>query len=298
MNFRHHTVALAATGLCLFAACGSDDDEDSAGGDSAGSSKPAAFAITTSESGKKVTIDAPETIEAGLTEITLENAGKGSHDAQLVRVDGDQTAEQVLSEVLESGEGAPTPDWAHGAGGIGTTPGGQTGRATQVLEPGTYYLADTESSGGEGEGTSNAKNGGIVKFEVTGDAASAELPATDGSIVANEYSFEATGLKAGKNEITFDNTGKELHHTIAFPLNKGATLADAKKAFASEKPPSGPPPVDFEAGASTAVLDGGEKQTTELDLKKGKYVLLCFIADRAGGPPHVAKGMVSEATVE
>ena len=35
-----------------------------------------------------------------------------------------------------------------------------------------------------------------------------------------------------------------------------------------------------------------------LDLKKGKYALVCFIPDRQGGPPHVAKGMVSEATVE
>ncbi len=35
-----------------------------------------------------------------------------------------------------------------------------------------------------------------------------------------------------------------------------------------------------------------------LELKKGKYVPVCFISDRKGGPPHVAKGMISEATVE
>lgn len=297
MNLRHHTVALAATGLCLFAACGSDDDEDSSSGDSASSSKPAAFAITTSESGKKISIDAPEEVEAGLIEITLENTGKGLHDAQLVRVDGDHSAEEVISEVIDSGEGAPTPEWAFAGGGVATTPPGQTGRTTQVFEPGTYYLVDTESSGGEGEGASNAKRGGIVKFEVTGEA-SGDLPDTEATIVANEYSFEATGLKAGKNEVTFENAGKELHHTIAVPLNKGATLADATKAFGSEEEPAGPPPVDFENLAATTVLEGGLSQVTELDLKKGKYVLVCFISDRAGGPPHVAKGMISEATVE
>ena len=37
----------------------------------------------------------------------------------------------------------------------------------------------------------------------------------------------------------------------------------------------------------------------DLDFKKsGKYVALCFIPDRQGGTPHVAKGMVSELTVE
>ncbi len=29
----------------------------------------------------------------------------------------------------------------------------------------------------------------------------------------------------------------------------------------------------------------------------GKYSLVCFIEDRKGGPPHVAKGMVGETTV-
>lgn len=36
----------------------------------------------------------------------------------------------------------------------------------------------------------------------------------------------------------------------------------------------------------------------QLDLKRGKYVLVCFVSDREGGPPHVAMGMIAEATVE
>ena len=71
-----------------------------------------------------------------------------------------------------------------------------------------------------------------------------------------------------------------------------------KKAFREqEEEASGPPPVDFEGGAGTAVLEGGMKQVAELELKRGKYALVCFISDRKGGPPHVAKGMVAEAAV-
>jgi hypothetical protein len=33
-------------------------------------------------------------------------------------------------------------------------------------------------------------------------------------------------------------------------------------------------------------------------LKPGKYALYCFISDRKGGPPHITKGTISEATVE
>ena len=164
---------------------------------------------------------------------------------------------------------------------------------TQVLEPGTYYLVDTE---GGGDGPSNATRGGVAKLDVTGDGGG-ELPATDARIVADEYSFESSGIEAGENRLTFDNVGDELHHAIAFPLRKGATFAEAKEALASEEPPQGPPPVDFENLVGTAVLDGGEAQVAELEFRPGKYALVCFIADRAGGPPHVAMGMISELDV-
>jgi hypothetical protein len=34
-----------------------------------------------------------------------------------------------------------------------------------------------------------------------------------------------------------------------------------------------------------------------LDLKPGRYALLCVVPDRRGGPPHALKGMISEAVV-
>ncbi len=71
-----------------------------------------------------------------------------------------------------------------------------------------------------------------------------------------------------RREITFDNVGAVLHQAIAFPLNKGAALADAKKAFAWDKPPSGPPPVDFEAGAEQLVLRRGLRAQALGDLDR------------------------------
>ena len=46
------------------------------------------------------------------------------------------------------------------------------------------------------------------------------------------------------------------------------------------------------------MLDGGREQIDELELVAGRYALVCFLTDRAGGPPHVAQGMVSELTIE
>ncbi len=80
---------------------------------------------------------------------------------------------------------------------------------------------------------------------------------------------------------------------------KRAKLADVKKAFMEEEgESSGPPPLDFEGGSGTAVLEGRTKQVARLSLKRGKHAFVCFVSDRRGGPPPVAKGMVVEATVE
>ena len=124
-------------------------------------------------------------------------------------------------------------------------------------------------------------------------------------IDAVDYSFTTSGLKAGQAEVAFDNKGKEPHFVVGLPIKPGKTIEDVKKSIAEEgeggeAPPEGEDPVDENdpSAFDTAVFDGGGKQVLSLELKKGKYALLCFVPDRAGGPPHVAKGMISEAVVE
>jgi len=297
MTPRRFPALLAAAALCLVpAACGSDDDDSSNGGSSESSDAAVLTFETTEPSKGKVAIDGPTEVEAGLTEITLKNSGKGPHDAQILRVEGNRTADEVISSSVDSGEGAKIPEWITDGGGIGTTAPGKSATVAQVLQPGTYFLLDSESA--EGSEKVNARKGGAVKFEVTGDTSTAELPETDASITAKDYSFEASGLKAGANRLTFANDGKQLHHVIAVPIMKGSTIGDAKTFFTSEGESGGPPPVDFENGVSTAVIDGGQKQIAELDFAKGKYALVCFITNRDGGPPHVAMGMIDEVDVK
>ncbi|CAN0495920.1 unnamed protein product, partial [Phaeothamnion confervicola] len=60
---------------------------------------------------------------------------------------------------------------------------------------------------------------------------------------------------------------------------------------------SGPPPVDFSRETISGTLAGGTSEILALDLEPGRYALLCFASDRAGGPPHVAMGMIGEVTV-
>jgi hypothetical protein len=278
--------ALAAA--CALAACGSSDKSSSA-------SKPQTVALTVSQTGKKFTLDAPSSVKGGLAKVTLKNNGKGAADAQLVRVEGNHTQAQMLNVVAADKQGAPTPEWIRGGGGPAGVKAGATGSSTVVLPAGTYYAVDDQDGPG---GKTAARLGAVAKFTVKGGDSKAKLPSAPASIQAKEYSFTTSGLKAGTNTVAFQNKGKELHHAQLFPMAKGADLNGVRKFLASQGKSGGPPPISFNAGSGTTVLDGGNSEVTQLDLKKGNYAVLCFVSDRKGGPPHFMKGMLDEVAVK
>lgn len=267
--------ALAAAAALGLAACGGGDDEQQVTFTSSGNP------------GAPVTIDAPDPVESGSTEITYRNQGDRPNDAQLLRVEGERSAAEVAAALGKAGSGKPFPDWFFAGGGIGQTAPAATNTVTQVLEPGTYWVVGTTGGG-------QPQPGSLASFEVSGETSDDELPSEPAEVQAFEYSFKAEGLKKGENTILFENTGGQPHHLVVAPINAGGTIADVKSAFQQE---SGRPPIG--SGPSTAVLEGGTGQVVQLNLpKSGKYALLCFLTDRQGGPPHVAKGMVAEVDVK
>lgn len=264
--------AIAAIG---FAACGDSEDTQS-------------LTFTLSGDGKDAKTSGPSSAETGLAEITLKNDRKGEGDLQLIRVEGDHSAEEVTKGLEAAMQGKPFPDWFFAGGGIGTTAGGKSQTVTQVLEPGTYYAFNTEGS------QSRSDPASVPAMKVTGEASDETLEAGE-TVDAFEYGFKAEQLTSGKTEVAFENTGTQPHHLLAAPLTGESTAEDVEQAFKSEK---GKPPFDEKNFQSTAVLEGGEGQLVTLDLKPGRYVFFCFITDRQGGPPHALKGMVDEVEVE
>jgi uncharacterized protein (DUF2141 family) len=283
------TIVAIAAGA-LVAGCGDDEKK-------AAAAKPTAFPITATSEGKtKKAIEFPSTVKAGLVTMTFKNADTIPRSAGIVRLLGDHTVSEFRKAIAK--QGTPIPDWIQDGGGVSTVKPGETASVTQVLTPGRYAIADDETLEADGEGKDLADLGAKGEFTVTGEAGDATLPTEPATLTAKEYGFEFKGLKAGRNNVRFENTGKELHHAVMFPISKGKTFADAKASFTSDKEPTGPPPVDFANGLSTQVIDGGIAQNLELDLKAGSYAVVCFIQDRKGGAPHVAKGMINELVVK
>ena len=287
VHLRNTVVAgLLTLGALFIAGCGDDDEE----------TKAAILSVVTTDSGKRFKMTAPKSVEAGLVTLKFSNASKAPHEAQIVRVDG-HTPDDVVEIVSE--EEAVLPDWLKAEGGVATTPPGRSGTATVKLSAGRYAIVDTE---GSDEGPAPSTLGAKATFEVTGEG-DGEIEETSAKIVAKDdgkerHAFEFSGLKAGRNNLTFDNASEEIHHVIAFPVLGNATAADVKKFFEAQGQSGGPPPVDFEKGSSTAVIDGKRKTTTGFSLQRGRSVLVCFLTDRDGkGKSHVAEGMLEEIDI-
>ena len=280
------TTALAALMLAAamaFAACGDDDDGGGGGGggEAATPAGPAKLTITATGSG----IEVPGSAAPGVTEITLQNDGKKDATGQLLRIEGNRSEQEVVQTFNAVSDGDKIPEWIVGGGGLGTTKPGKSTVVTQELEKGRYFVfndADTPVT-----------EKGYAVFKVSGESADAELPAGS-TVTASEYKFESQKITAGE-PIVFENVGDELHHLVGFPVLPGKTIAEAEKFLKTDK---GEPAVDYEATVGTAVIDSNQTLVTDLGLKKGKYLFVCFITDRAGGKSHFEKGMISEATVE
>lgn len=291
-GMRRITVGLVLTAGLVFAACG-DDDEESASGGGGGSGSPQTLTITATGTEKKPAFDvSPTSVKPGATTIAFENAlDKGALDGQLIYLTEEHSDEEVAAEFAKAVQGKAVADWFQGGGGpCCADKRGQTRSVTQDLKAGTYVLLPGEEA-----------KLPLTRIEVKGEGG-AEFEPPAARVTATEYAFEGQAVKANA-PVLLENGGGTWHHFLASKLKKGATIADARKFLRDEK---GEPPfegeddegIDEQSGIESTVLDGGVSQVIEFTGKPGKYAFFCFVADKKGGPPHVAKGMVSEVTVE
>ena len=272
--------ALAATAGIALVACGDDDDEAQA----------ASFEMVQPASGAP-TLSGPTSLKAGTVAVTFKNTGQAPADLQLVSVEGDHSTEEVLAVVNNNEEDSKIPDWIAAEGGVGTVAPGQSQTATVALGSGKFYAIGSVET--EDEEAEDAPSPAPVAFEVTGSG-KGSLPKADATVTAKEYSFDVKGLKAGSHTLKFENGGEQLHHLIAAPMVEGATIDQVKEFFNTEE---GQPPLDFEAGIGTAVIDKDRGLVTTMDFKPGKWAFVCFMTDRAGGAPHAMQGMIQEVNI-
>ena len=265
--------------------------------------------------GKEYSFNLPSTIKGGFVDVSFKNEGKLVHEAGFIKVDSDTKQADFVNDFKKvvGEEGNPIPAYIKPYFASEEVKAGASASAKQSLPAGTYFLVCTlddkagleeegeEESEGPSEGgpeephlPAHFEQGMIKKVTVTGPQ-TVDFPDSEAVISATEYTFEATGLKPGKNEVLFRNDGpKEIHMSAIMEFPEGIDEAAAQKAveaFGGDGPPPEGTPEPEEA-AFGGIFEVGGGSLFELDAKANRvYAILCFIPDRAGGPPHVAKGM-------
>ncbi|HYI35915.1 MAG TPA: hypothetical protein VEX39_04890 [Thermoleophilaceae bacterium] len=251
MPRKHHALAvLVLTAAVPLAACGDDEEKGSSG------DEPTKVAMELKPAGKKPSVSAPESIDAGVVTVDFTNSTKKDAGLQFVRIVGDHTPAEVIKVGNSWGDkGTPLPRWIELEGGVPNAPPGTSETTTQALKPGRYLALRLD--GNE-----------YAEFEVSGNA-SGRVDTPAATIDATEYAFEASGLKAGKSRVRFANKGGQPHFVVGIPLKPGKTIEQAKAFFASEGKGGSPPFAENdEAGFDTPIQDGGGSQLVTLDLRR------------------------------
>lgn len=282
------------------AACGDDDDDD----DDAGSPTATTAAATTTSTtvaaaeindvavtAADFSFDAPASIPAGLSTLTLENTGAESHQAQLLLLNDGVTPADFAAAAQDSEEAVfALVSFAGGPGPAAPEGGSQ---ATVDLEAGQYMMVCFIPSP---DGVPHIAKGMVRPLEVTPSTGPAATPPeADAEVTLKDFAFDAPAtIDAGKTTIAVTNAGPQPHEMGVVKLSEGVTPEQVQAIFSAPpgaEAPAGPPPFT-DAGGFQAIVPGGEGWAT-VDFEAGAtYALVCFVPDAASGAPHVALGML------
>lgn len=238
--------------------------------------------------------DAPESVPAGWTEITLVNQSDGMRQTAFLRLDDDKTMDDVFA-AIEAGMEA-TPAWMTAYGGVSGLMPGETRTVTANLPAGQYIVVDPVP---DADGVPGMAKGYFMPLLVEESDTVTSAPLEDISIELVDYSFvfDHTAVTAGSQMIHVTNSGpQEAHEVVIVKLNDGATAQDFLAAFAPDAPP-GPPPGQIVAG--TAPFDSITENFLEVEFEAGAtYALICFLpSNQHEGQTHFMLGMIDQFDV-
>ena len=236
----------------------------------------------------------PDTIPAGLTTLRLVNQGKELHHASLIRLKDGKTIADFQSGLQAAMQShAPPPPWISFAGGPNALTPGDTGTATQTLEPGNYVFVCWIPSA---DGTPHIMKGMMHAMVVKSSQGPAVAEPEAGlSVKLTDYDFVFSApLTAGTHTIRVENAGAQPHEVVITALPPGKTLQDF---MAWEKGgEKGPLPTGKWLGGVVALDAGGHARFTAT-FTPGNYLLLCFWPDAKDGKPHLVHGMAKQISV-
>jgi uncharacterized cupredoxin-like copper-binding protein len=137
--------------------------------------------------------------------------------------------------------------------------------------------------------------GMVGEFTVVPEKSGNAEPTADVTLHTTDYTFTIDKpLTAGHRMVKVINDAAQTHEVVIAELAPGKTIADVGN-WIEKGLMKGPPPGKPIGGISG--LDKGRSGIIPLDLKAGKYGMICFVPDAKDGKSHFIHGMSKEFTV-
>jgi len=258
-----------------------------------------ALTISATEDG----IVVPETIAAGLAEITFENSTEIPFYSIIGRVDDGASMDEFMGALM--GVFAGDPSAVPPANFLGSPMAlpGETQTAMYNLEAGMYIVLSV--AGEEPD---------MATFMVEGDMAEEMTVDVDLTVGLADFVFGLPEeLTAGEQIWQIDNVGEQWHEMVFMSVPEGSTMEDAMMMMM--------PPPEAEDGEEAADseemaeeeggpgMDGisflwspmssGNSGYTKINLAPGTYLVICFIPDSTSeeGLSHAEQGMMQIVNV-
>jgi hypothetical protein len=270
----------ALLSIIALAACGTSEKK---GDDSA---QTAASQNSLMIMAQEFTFDAPDTVPAGFTRVSLMNHGAEAHHAVIVRLDSGHVAGELLDALAKN----RVPAWAVFLGGPNASMQGISETAVE-LTPGNYVLICLIPSA---DGVLHVAKGMVRNLVVKEAAVQTVAPTADLTITLNDYAFKKSApLTAGAHVIRVDNAAEQPHELLLVRLEPGKTIQEF--AEWAEKP-QGPPPGTPVGG--TTPQSQGTSNYVFADITPGEYGLVCFVPDVKDGKLHLVHGMIEQFKIE
>lgn len=274
-------IVCAVLSVFVFAACGEDQPEPAA--------QPEVATMSIEAADYKYS-GAPATAESGEVEITLTNAGKEPHQAQLFKMNDGVEIAQLVEKGKELEAERVFTELGTWAGGPNAIDPGETQVAVAQLEEGNYaFFCQVPDA----KGQAHLALGMVAPLEVTQADTEAEAPSADYSSSAKEFSFELPDVWTGA--IAFENRGEQAHELQVIGVAEGKTPEDVEAWFKADPGTAGPP--SWTTGGGVAAIEPGDTGSFEGNLEPGTYFAMCFVADPEKKAPHFALGMMQRFEV-
>ncbi len=232
---------------------------------------------------------APASVPAGRTTFRLVNHGQQVHHVTLIRLNEGKTVADLEAAFKQPG---PPPAWAVLVGGPNAAnPGGQQEDVVE-LQAGNYAIVCFVP---DADGVPHVMKGMAQALTVTPAESKSAPPARyDRTLKLADYGFILSApLTAGTHHVLVQNGALQPHEIVLIRLAPDKHAKDFMEWAAGGMQTA--PPGSFEGGASP--MAPGMDNVATLNLRPGRYLMVCFLEDGKDGKPHFVHGMIQEFAV-